>query len=226
MKATRLAVGLAAVLLVPAAVHADYAGKVKINSKSGYEQSTATGIGTGGTFEATITADGGGVIGSPFLTFCLELDEVLSLGAEYNYSIESSAIGGGVLPTSPDPVSVQTAYLYKQFLGLTQAQQKTQGDAYQTAIWVLEQEITDVSKASDSAAAQALINAVNALALSGTAADYGVVALNLYSGSEPYVQSVLGVVVPEPTTVLAGALLLLPFGLSAVRVLRRKQQVG
>ncbi|MGH7972844.1 MAG: hypothetical protein ACREIC_29365 [Limisphaerales bacterium] len=31
--------------------------------------------------------------------------------------------------------------------------------------------------------------------------------------------------VPEPTTILAGALLLLPFGGSTIRILRRKAQV-
>ena len=47
-----------------------------------------------------------------------------------------------------------------------------------------------------------------------------------YNGSTPWGAVIGNVVlsaVPEPTTVVAGALLLLPFGMSTLRILRRKQ---
>ena len=51
---------------------------------------------------------------------------------------------------------------------------------------------------------------------------YGVVALNLTDKQGNYYQSQLGMV-PEPSTVVAGALLLLPFGVSTVRILRKSR---
>jgi hypothetical protein len=49
---------------------------------------------------------------------------------------------------------------------------------------------------------------------------YGVFALTLTDANQNYAQPVLGMV-PEPSTVVAGALLLLPFGVSTVRILRK-----
>jgi hypothetical protein len=67
---------------------------------------------------------------------------------------------------------------------------------------------------------------------------YGVIALNLYNGAYGQPIQVPGgtsfahgttvylnqdmLAVPEPTTMIAGALLLLPFGASTIRGLRRK----
>jgi hypothetical protein len=60
-----------------------------------------------------------------------------------------------------------------------------------------------------------------------------VVAMNLYDGSNNKQQPQLAIdlnvpfhrliVVPEPTTMIAGALLLLPFGASTLRILRKRQ---
>jgi hypothetical protein len=55
---------------------------------------------------------------------------------------------------------------------------------------------------------------------------YGVVALNLYNYNGTLAQDQLGLVaVPEPATLIAGALMLLPFGASTIRVLRRNRSV-
>jgi hypothetical protein len=52
---------------------------------------------------------------------------------------------------------------------------------------------------------------------------YGVVALNIYEGNNNVAkQDQLGLV-PEPATVLAGLMLLLPFGVSAFRIIRRNR---
>lgn len=62
--------------------------------------------------------------------------------------------------------------------------------------------------------------------LTAAAADangvYGVAALNLYTSSGARAQDQL-VIVPEPTTVIAGALLLLPFGASTLRLFCRNR---
>ena len=49
---------------------------------------------------------------------------------------------------------------------------------------------------------------------------YGVFALTLTDANRGYAQPILGMV-PEPSTVVAGVLLLLPFGVSTVRILRK-----
>jgi hypothetical protein len=56
----------------------------------------------------------------------------------------------------------------------------------------------------------------------------GMTLTQLTSGSGPYTSSFSGSMsgvsgVPEPTTIIAGALLLLPFGASAVRILRKNR---
>lgn len=215
MKKIQLAIGLAAVIALPA-MQADLAGTVLIQDAAGGN------AGTGGPFMATIQTGGGGVVGSPFRTFCLELNEYLTLGGTYNYSIGPDVEGGGVGGPSPDPISAATAWLYVQYRGLSESAQQSEGASYQEAIWYLEEEL-------DSVTGNALTLATTALTHnSGSAADYGVVALNLYGGSsanaEGLNQSMIGIV-PEPTTVLAGALLLIPFGLSAARMMRRNSQV-
>jgi len=50
--------------------------------------------------------------------------------------------------------------------------------------------------------------------------------LKTFSGSEKSFSGSLSSAVPEPTTVVAGALLLLPFGLSAFRVLRKNSSTA
>ena len=63
---------------------------------------------------------------------------------------------------------------------------------------------------------------------------YGVIALNLFDGAySTQVQNPNGqsynvnqdqlAIVPEPTTMIAGALLLLPFGASTLRILRKNR---
>jgi hypothetical protein len=52
--------------------------------------------------------------------------------------------------------------------------------------------------------------------------DYGVRAMNLVNGPPGYqLNQDLLIVVPEPTTILAGALLLLPFAASTIRRFRK-----
>jgi hypothetical protein len=61
--------------------------------------------------------------------------------------------------------------------------------------------------------------------LPGSPADFWTTMSGQY-GISDYTAFDVGTPVPEPATVFAGALLLLPFGLSTVRILRRKNVAG
>ena len=83
--------------------------------------------------------------GAPFNSFCLERNEFISLGGTYSYTVNNSAVAGGLAGGSPDPISIGTAYLYSQFragtlTGYTSASSANQ-TALQEAFWWLEDEI-------------------------------------------------------------------------------------
>ncbi len=179
----------------------------------------------GGAFTAT---DNGGQFGT-FLTFCLELNEHITLPGTYNYTINSGAVLGGVgtgpggTPGAFDPISIGTAYLYSQFTqGGLGAITPALGNAMQSAIWWLENESPNLSGdgALLIAYAQSQLGVSTDLTAAANGA-YGVVALNLYS-SDGLHQDMLAIV-PEPSTVIAGALLLLPLGISALRIVRKNR---
>jgi len=113
-------------------------------------------------------------------------------------------------------------------------------NALQQAIWWLEYE-TDAYIGGPVAGSENSFNnylvtaAVNATG-AGTAAnartinaaygEWGVAVLTLYSPGPPEIknQDMLALV-PEPTTMVAGALLLLPFAASTVRFIRKNRAV-
>ncbi len=74
--------------------------------------------------------------------------------------------------------------------------------------------------------AEAALGLTDATIVGNANGAYGVVALNLWdsngSSTAPNKQPMLGIV-PEPSTIIAGALLLLPFGVSTVRILRKNK---
>jgi hypothetical protein len=152
-----------------------------------------------------------------------------------------------------DNVSIGTAWLYSQFrAGAFGTLTAPQAGQLQNAIWYLEGEITlsqlstqngvDGTGFFDAALNHFGISASSPGTpnLSGIFADshgaFGVVALNLFNGA--YAQQVTapsGVIynlnqdqlaivpVPEPTTLIAGASLLLPFGAGTLRILRKRR---
>lgn len=169
-----------------------------------------------------------GALGN-FSSFCLEYNETIS-ESSFNFTIDQGAISGGLGGGNPDPIGAETAELYRQHVagavGPTGGQSLTAfNNAFQDAIWFLEEELGDVdftaatAAASSanfvhlSASAQSLIDSVW-----GTTASVGRVrALNLYTittGANR--QSILYIVaVPLPS---AGALALAGlFGVAAVR---------
>jgi len=209
-----IGIGLAAALCASTA-HAALSGQVIITQGP-------NSVGSGGEFN--IQTFGGLASLGNFATFCLEESEVFSPGGLYNAVLNpTSAVQGGT--GSSDPISIGTAWLYSQFRagtlpGYNGGLPATAGDL-QNAIWWLEGEI-----GTDQSANQfilALPNAAWRVANSPIDANgaYGVGVLNVYTLDGGLAQDQL-TLVPEPTTMVAGALLLLPFGASTIRILRKK----
>lgn len=166
-----------------------------------------------------------------FQTFCIEYNEEFSPGTTYNVSISQSALWGGQQSAGGDPLSIGTAWLYSQFAAGTLSgynysygnsvpnNRTDSAGALQQAIWWLEGEPNGVNNGFVAAAKTAL--GMNDTTIKADAnGAYNVRALNL--GVPGTVQDQL-VIVPEPTTMIAGALLLLPFGASTLRILRRNR---
>jgi hypothetical protein len=122
-----------------------------------------------------------------FNSFCLEYNEGLSLGAPYYYLLSDSAKLGGVGGGNPDPISVGTAWLFKEFssgslLGYSSASQANQ-TALQNAFWMLEDEIAWAANPYLTTAQGAL--GLTFAQLKGNAMGaYGVMAVNLYADAQ------------------------------------------
>lgn len=87
-----------------------------------------------------------------FATFCLERDEVIGYDRPCEISISERALGGGLgghVPGGGDPISPQTAFLYRSFArGIlpgydygTGVGRGSSAAALQSAIWFLENEV-------------------------------------------------------------------------------------
>jgi hypothetical protein len=159
--------------------------------------------------------------------------------------------GGGANTIDPhtgmtmDNISIGTAWLYSQFRAGTLTLDNGGGSYFdgnrqanagelQQAIWFLEGESEGVDNGYVTLAET---KTGNTGSLAGVEADshgeFGVVVLNLYNG--PAYQTVSApngtqyevnqdmlAIVPEPSTVISGVLMLLPFGASTLRIMRRK----
>lgn len=160
-----------------------------------------------------------------FQSFCLEYNEAISSGT-YDYTIDMGAIAGGLGGGNPDPISAETAELYRQYVaGSLGPTSVAFNNAFQDAVWYLEEELGSVDFTAATAAAssanfvnlsattQSLINSVW-----GTTASVGSVrALNLYAISTgANRQSILYITaIPLPG---AGALAMAGlFGVAAIR---------
>jgi hypothetical protein len=160
-----------------------------------------------------------------FNTFCIERNEFLTLGNTYDVTLNSAAVGGGIGGGSPDPLSLGAAWLYSYYSrGILANFANTQADVsdLQIAIWMFEQELS----AGDGTGLYDLNNkyykAAVAAGQTGANAPVGYLGVQVMNLTENGVKKQDLLVVPEPSTMIAGALLLLPFGASAARILRRK----
>ncbi len=177
-----------------------------------------------------ITTSTGPSLGSSFETFCIGSQVDYNSGQSYTYQISTSvqpftAEGAGGLQY----VALGTAWLYSQFRAGAFGSQTANNDALQQAIWNFQGQVGGVVNAF-TALADAAVGTANAENVSNGA--YGVYALNLSIGSgssapgdvDGFAQPQLCLIpVPEPTTIAAGAMLLLPLGASMVRVVRNRQ---
>jgi hypothetical protein len=197
-----------------------------------------SGANGGGEFKA-VTSDNG-----TFQTFCIDVNHSFTSGKTYNYKISQQIYTG-----SANNISIGTAWLYSQFLdGTLNGYTYKDGSGnissatlLQNTFWALEGEITN-SKLLKSIFSTANIFYCDLIAQFGKISNaekdagadncYGVAVMNLYSPKDgKLAQSQLvrvstcppPVSVPEPSTIVAGALLLLPLGVSALKILRRKQ---
>ena len=238
MKKLSTIIGIAGVLFATN-LYASYDGTVTL-SQGQYS------YGNGGEFTAVTTGSGLGT----FQTFCIEYNEEFGPGNTYQYKMNTGAVAGGpgAVVTDPntglpmDNISIGTAWLYSQFRAGTLANyftvnQQQNAGALQQAIWWLEDETGGVKNGFVTAAEGALGNLTDAQVKADSLGAYGVIALNLFNG--PYATTVQNynlnqdqlainpdftpTPIPEPTTMIAGALLLLPFGASTLRILRKNR---
>ncbi len=164
-----------------------------------------------------------------FWTFCLAESVGLDVNANpYHYSVDTTVQPAG---SYYNYVSLGTAWLWGQYrigaVGNGTATDDPINDALQAAIWYLQGNGNTVS----GLAATYVSDATTAITLLGKNVSdnangaYDAYAMNLWhtdaAGAITYSQPMLAV--PEPSTVVAGALLLLPFGVSTLRILRKKQ---
>jgi hypothetical protein len=204
--------------------------------------------GNGGEFTAATSGLG------TFQTFCIEYSEEFYPGQQYWYVENTGAVYGGLGgqdatdnhfgSRSMDNISIGTAWLYSQFradlvgshyfgdtLGLSRYDAAGQ---IQMAIWWFEDEIPNAASINPYNISNnkfyGVLTAQFGSDLTTAKVDsngaYGVIAMNLYAdknGATP-AQDQLAIV-PEPTPMIAGILLLLPFGASTLRVLRRNRAV-
>ena len=88
------------------------------------------------------------LVSGGFQTFCMERNEGLS-GQPFHAYLNTEAVNGGLGGGSPDPLSIGTAWLYKQFAEgnlagydyTPGAGREASARALQEAIWMLEDEL-------------------------------------------------------------------------------------
>ena len=220
----------AAALLTASPTFANLTGTVTLCNAGGNANQ-------GGWFQA-VTSDNG-----TFYTFCLSIPTAFNLGHSYYYDISSTIVANGVgaPPAAPDYVTFGTAYLYSQFLAGNAAYSNI--NAVQATIWYLQGNLTKNGNGTggigfyDPENHQNLFNLVNPILVSlegyvdlsqlmanGNGA-FNVSVMNLYSDPDgsKFAQPQLYSPVPEPSTIVAGALLLLPFGVSTLRIMRKNK---
>jgi len=157
---------------------------------------------------------------SLFQTFCVETNEYLSHGTEYDWDLNDKAVLGGAGGPDPDPLNFKTAYLFSQFWAGTLSnymfdqstlanrnERIADATALQEVLWALEQEngTNEAWLQGLGAADQRRIWYEEAVAAAWT--DIGNVrVLNLwhYGSLERHEDQDLLIVVPTPQASLAG----------------------
>jgi hypothetical protein len=247
-RAAALAVaGLLGIGLVPIA--SAEAGTMSVNRNLDYSGENGAGeFGVTSFEDGPDLADMGpgvGVAGNVFQTFCLEANENISSGVEYEFEVDTGAVGGGYSGGNPDPLSSQTAYLFHQFLAgdlsnydyTLGSDRRSSATALQLAIWHFEGELGTAALQNEfngNAQAQAWVSeADDSVDVGGAWFGIGlgdVVVLNLRNAAGVNAQSMLAElrsgdiqnVIPLPPAVGLG--LGLMACMSGATVVRRRRQ--
>jgi hypothetical protein len=120
-----------------------FAGTVVFSSAPDRMDSLGAPYGRGGAFIIE-TSDMG-----TFTGFCLEINEAISMGVVYNYSIGGAATLGGAGGGNPDPLSVGSAWLIRQYASGAIGGTKEQARDIQLAFWILENELDNDANYGD-----------------------------------------------------------------------------
>lgn len=163
-----------------------------------------------------------------FESFCLELNEHISIGSSYVATINTAAVSGGVGGGNPDPLGESTAWLYTQFrtgaldyaysgtvniattAGMESFNRNDTARALQLAIWLLEDEIGSLSEQAASAKERRLAQVyVDQANTNGVGFGLGRVrVLNMRDTHGGNHQDILALVVPLPGSAAMGGLAL------------------
>lgn len=186
------------------------------NLMAGFEVTMGT---TSGGSPYTVTPTGGTL----FETFCLERNEYFNPGGKYSATLNTGAVNGGYSGGNPDIISIGTAAIYASFRANGNSIPGAAPAVIQNAIWTLEGEFTTAPLLPTDA--QAVTDFFNAHTTWNNANPYTsslsmVRVLNLTDGNNAPCQDML-TVVPEPTTMIAGLFLGIPFAFSGLRMLRK-----
>jgi len=201
----------------------------------------------GGIFQAVTSANG------TFDTFCMSITTEFNNGGTYNYSVSPTISANNVPPVPSyvtlGTAYLYSQFLQGTY-GAANSANSAELNALQATIWYLQGNLSltaggsatatpgsgtfvpgqsgnsgDVS-AEITAIWATLPSAIQANAVNPSNGAYGVEAMNLYSydanGGLIKNQPQL-IEVPEASTVIAGALLMLPLGLSALRIVRKNR---
>ena len=186
----------------------------------------------GGLFQAVTSQNG------TFDTFCLSIPTTFYLGHTYYYDISSTIVANGV-PPAASYITLGTAYIYSQFrAGNANYAGAGNANAVQAAIWYLQGDLNGYVDPENNVNLSTYVNSIltkvladnptwtlNSLTQNGNGYA-NVFAMNLYTTASTqggYAQPQLFQAVPEPSTVIAGALMLLPFCISTLRILRKSK---
>jgi len=106
---------------------------------------TDSGLNSGNGGEFTVEVLSGTIgnykVGDTFSTFCIETDEYISLPGTYEIVLNTAAVlGGQPAGGEPDPLSIDSAYVYNQWMTGAITHTAANATAVQEELWYLEQE--------------------------------------------------------------------------------------
>ena len=237
MKRSYLIIGMAGALVAPN-LHATISTGTVDLSNSLYGAPNG-----GGPFLASITSSplppG---VNTPFYTICLSIDTTFNPGNTYNFVVSPTVVhdSNPGYPIGYSYITVATATIYNDFLNgaFNSALGLVNDGSVQAAIWYYQGHLNGTTDPEYStplgggiAAVQLFLGLSSLVNPTGPNTALPVDALDLYAGPnetgvaqpqlvDPLVQGLTPV--PEASTLLAGALMLLPFGVSTIRIMRKK----